>query len=96
MNALNKDQISQAIRYLEWKAGQQLPLKALFSLIYLADRYHLRKHGSLIVGGNTIPQPEGYAIVDESLPPINLEVAYQLGLHPENRETFLIEIDLAQ
>ena len=91
-----KTEIDQAIRYLEWKAGQQLPLKALFSLIYLADRYHLRKYGSTIVGSHAILQPEGYAIVDESLPLVNLEVAHHLGLHPENRETFLIEIDLAQ
>ena len=95
MNALNREQIMQAIAYLEWKAGQKLPLKALFALIYLADRWHLRKTGSLCIGGHSLPPPEGYYIVDKSLPPINFEVAHCLGLHPEDHDRFLIELDLA-
>lgn len=94
MSEANKEQIKQVIAYLEWKAGKRLPLKTLFALIYLADRYHLRKTGSLCIGGHSIPQPEGYYIVDKSLPPINFEVAHFLGLHPEDKARFLVELDL--
>ena len=96
MNELNREQIQQVIAYLEWKAGMRLPLKILFALIYLADRYHLRKCGMPIIGGHSIPGPEGYAIIDKELPPINLEVAHCLGLHPEDHDRFLIELDLDQ
>ena len=81
------------IAYLEWRAGMRLPLKILFALIYLADRYHLRKTGQQLVGGHAIPISEGYAIIDQELPPINLEVAHCLGLHPEDHDRFLIELD---
>ena len=89
------EQIVQAINYLECKAGRHLSRKELFALIYLADRYHLRKNGMFIIGGNSIPGPNGYVAIDNSLPPINLEVAKYFGMHPDNREQFLIEIDLA-
>lgn len=95
MNELNREKIKQVIEYLEWKAGRKIPLKVLFALIYLADRYHLRRTAQLIVGGNTLPPPEPYVAIDDSLPPINLEVAHCLGLHPEDKERFLIELDLA-
>ena len=95
MNETNLEQIQQVIAYLEWKAGMRLPLKTLFALIYLADRYHLRKTGQLLIGGRTIPISEGYAIIDQELPPINLEVAHCLGLHPEDHDRFLIELDFA-
>ena len=49
-----------------------------------------------IIGGNSIPGPNGYVAIDNSLPPINLEVAKYFGMHPENKELFLIEMDLAQ
>ena len=94
MSEVNKEQIKQIIAYLEWKAGKKLPLKTLFAIIYLTDRYHLRKTGSLCIGGHSIPQPEGYCIVDKSLPPINFEVAHFLGLHPEDKARFLVELDL--
>ena len=93
MNETNIGKIQQVIAYLEWKAGMRLPLKTLFALIYLADRYHLRKTGQLLVGGRTVPIPEEYAIIDQELPPINLEVAHCLGLHPEDHDRFLIELD---
>ena len=96
MYELNREQIHQVIQYLEWKVGRRLPLKILFALIYLADRYHLRKTGQLLVGGHSIPKPEGYEIIDKELPPINLEVAHCLGLHPEDHDRFLIELDLGQ
>lgn len=95
MNELNREKIKQIIEYLEWKAGRKIPLKELFALIYLADRYHLRRTAQLMIGGNTIPPPEPYVAIDDSLPPINLEVAHCLGLHPEDKERFLIELDLA-
>ena len=94
MSEINKEQIQQVIDYLEWKAGKKLPLKILFALIYLADRAHLRKHGDLIIGRHSLSFPEGYYIVDVNLPPINFEVAHMLGLHPEDKERFLIELDL--
>lgn len=72
----------------------KLPLKTLFALIYLADRYHLRKYGAPLICGHSILPPLGYTAVDNSLPPINLDVADYFGLHPENREKFLVEIDL--
>ena len=93
MNETNLEQIQQVIAYLEWKAGMRLPLKILFALIYLADRYHLRKTGQLLIGGHAVPIPEEYAIIDQELPPINLEVAHCLGLHPEDHDRFLIELD---
>ena len=93
MNETNLGQIQQVIAYLEWKAGMRLPLKTLFALIYLADRYHLRKTGQFLVGGRTVPILEEYAIIDQELPPINLEVAHCLGLHPEDHDRFLIELD---
>ena len=93
MNETNLGQIQQVIAYLEWKAGMRLPLKTLFALIYLADRYHLRKTGQLLVGGHAVTIPEEYAIIDQELPPINLEVAHCLGLHPEDHDRFLIELD---
>lgn len=96
MNELNREQIQEVIQYLEWKVRMRLPLKILFALIYLADRYHLRKTEQLLVGGHTIPGPEGYAVIDKDLPPINLEVAHCLGLHPEDHDRFLIELDLGQ
>ena len=96
MNELNRKQIQEVIQYLEWKAGMRLPLKTLFALIYLADRYHLRKYAMPIIGGHSIPGPEGYAAIDKDLPPINLEVAHCLGLHPEDHDRFLIELDLGQ
>ena len=96
MNKLNRGQIGQAIQYLEWKVGTKLPLKILFALIYLADRYHLRKNGALFIGGHSIPGPEGYAIIDKCLPPINLEVAHHLGLHPEDHDKFLIELNMEE
>ena len=95
MNETNREQIQQAIAYLEWKAGMRLPLKTLFALIYLADRYHLRKTGQLLIRGHAVPIPEEYAIIDQELPPINLEVAHCLGLHPEDHDRFLIELDFA-
>ena len=96
MNELNREQIQEVIQYLEWKAGMRLPLKILFVLIYLADRYHLRKYCMLVIGGHSMPGPEGYAIIDQELPPINLEVAHCLGLHLEDHDRFLIELDLGQ
>ena len=84
------------IAYLEWKAGIRLPLKTLFALIYLADRYHFRKYCMLIIGDHSMSGPEWYAIIDKDLPPINLEVAHCLGLHPEDHDRFLIELDLGQ
>lgn len=96
MNELNREKIQQVIAYLEWKAGRKIPLKILFALIYLADRSHLRRTAQLVIGGNTIPMPEGYAIIDQELPPINLEVAHCLGLHPEDHDRFMIELDLGQ
>ena len=94
-NEMDREQIKQVIQYLEWRAGMELPLKTLFALIYLADRYHLRKHGQLLVGGHAVHPPRGYAAVDSSLPPINLDVADFLGLHPEDHDRFMIELDLA-
>lgn len=96
MNELNREQIQEVIQYLEWKAGMRLPLKILFALIYLADRYHLRKYCMLVIGGHSMPGPEGYVVIDKDLPPINLEVAHCLGLHPEDHDRFLIELDLGQ
>jgi hypothetical protein len=96
MNKLNKEKICQAIGYFEWKVGRKIPLKELFALVYLADRYHLRKYASLAIGGNTLPFPEPYFIVDPSLPPINFEVAHYLGLHPEEHDRFMVELDLDQ
>lgn len=72
----------------------KLPLKTLFALIYLADRYHLRKYGQLLVRGHAVRFPRRYAIVDSSLPPINLNVASFLGLHPEDHDRFMVELDL--
>jgi len=95
MNELNREKIKQVIEYLEWRAGRKILLKELFALIYLADRYHLRRTAQLMVGGNTLPPPEPYVAIDDSLPPINLEVAHCLCLHPEDKERFLIELDLA-
>ena len=40
--------------------------------------------------------PEWYAVIDKDLPPINLEVAHCLGLHSEDHDRFLIELDLGQ
>lgn len=94
MNKLNSEKINQVIDYIKLIANKHLSFKEIFAIIYLVDRYHLRKYGSLMIGGNTIPEPEGYAIIDESLLPINLEVAHHLGLHPEEKETFLIELDM--
>ena len=96
MNELNREQIQEAIAYLEWKTGMRLPLKTLFALIYLANRYHLRKYCMLIIGGHSMSGPEWYVIIDKDLPPINLEVAHCLGLHAEDHDRFLIELDLGQ
>jgi len=96
MNHLNREQIAQAINYLKLGAGHDLSLREIFALIYLADRCHLRKTGALLIGGQTVPRPEGYFIVDKTLPPINFEVAHHLGLHPEDHDRFMLELDLAQ
>ena len=95
MSELDREKTQQVLSYLRWRAGRELSLKEIFALVYLADRYHLRKHGMTIIRGHSIPGPEGYIAVDPSLPPINLDVAHCLGLHPEDRERFLIELDLA-
>ena len=91
MNFLNKKQVAQAIYYIIRRTGE-IELPHLFSIIYLSDRYHLRKHGALLIGGHCIPGPEGYYIIDETLPPINMEVAHHLDLHPENKEKFIYEM----
>lgn len=96
MNELNREQIQEVIQHLEWKVGMRLPLKILFALIYLADRYHLRKYCMPIIGGHSMLCPEWYAVIDKDLPPINLEVVHCLGLHPEDHDRFLIELDLGQ
>ena len=93
MNELTREQIQEVIQYLEWKVEMRLPLKILFALIYLADQYHLRKYCMPVIGGHSMPGPERYAIIDQELPPINLEVAHCLGLHPEDHDRFLIELD---
>lgn len=90
------EQIQQVISFLEHKANKHLSRKELFALIYLADRYHLRKHGRFIIGGNVIPNPVEYVMIDKSLPPINVLVAKYFGMHPEHKEMFLIEMDLVQ
>ena len=95
MDKLDGEKIEQMLNYLKWKTGKELSLKEIFALVYLADRYHLRKYGMTMIKRHSIPGPEGYMAVDSSLPPINLDVAHSLGLHPEDRERFLIELDLA-
>ena len=95
MQNVYSDSARQILMYL--KAGAlreglgRLKWRDVFALVYLADRYHLRRNGSLI--GHSFRSPK-YVAVSKDLPPINVEFAREFGVHPENPAKFKIELDL--
>lgn len=45
-------QIAQAVCYILRKTRRKMKMDEILSIIYLSDRYHLRKYGRTVLTGN--------------------------------------------
>ena len=100
MQNIYPDSVRQILTYLKTGALQaglgRLKWRDVFTLVYLADRYHLRRNGCSLTRNRCFPTKNNpkYVMVLKDLPPINIEFAREFGFHPENPAKFKIELDL--
>ena len=54
----------QIIQFFCYKAGRLLTVRELYCLIYLADRYHLRKYGRTVSGSRYFADAQNPVPID--------------------------------
>jgi len=71
--------MAQEIHFILSRANRPMTKDEILSIVYLADRYHIRKYGRTITRRGC-----NYLAKDRGRPPVNVEAEKMLDLIEEN------------